>query len=109
MAGYTLCGSFRATPGDGDRLEALLLEAADLLGAAEGCLLYLVHRADDDADAVWVIEVWTGPDAHRASLDVPGVQEVIGRARPLIAGMGERFELRPVGGLGLPGLGDGRP
>ncbi len=101
--GYTLCGSFRATPGDGDHLQALLLEAADLLGAAEGCLLYLVHRSDDDADAVWVVEVWTGRDAHQASLDVPGVQEVIGRARPLIAGMGERFELRPVGGLGLGG------
>jgi quinol monooxygenase YgiN len=101
MTGYTLCGSILATPGEGDRLEALLLEAAAVLAGADGCLLYLVNRADDDPDAVWVIEVWTSEAAHAASLEVAGVQEVIGRARPLIAGMGDRLTLRPVGGTGL--------
>lgn len=102
MAGYTLCGSFRAVPGEGDALAGLLLEAAEALSEAEGCVLYLVHRVDDDPDAVWVLEVWTDAAAHRASLGLATVQEIIGRARPLIAGMGERFELRPIGGLGLP-------
>jgi quinol monooxygenase YgiN len=102
MDGYSLCGSLRATEGEGDALAALLLEAADALEAAEGCLLYIVNRVDDDPEAVWVIEVWTDEAAHQASLSLPSVQEIIGRARPLIAGSGERFELRPVGGLGLP-------
>ena len=104
MAQYTLCGSFRAKPGEADALAALLLEAADALGAADGCLLYIVNRADDDPDAVWVLEVWTDEDAHQASLGLPSVQEIIAQARPLIAGMGDRFELRPVGGHGLPSL-----
>jgi quinol monooxygenase YgiN len=102
MPATTLCGSIRATPGDGDRLEALLLEAAAVVAAADGCLLYLVNRAEDDPDAVWVVEVWTSEAAHTASLDLAGVQDVIARARPLIAGMGERLTLRPVGGTGLP-------
>lgn len=100
-AGYTLCGSFRAAPGRGDELAGYLLEGADAVAEA-GCLLYLVNRVDDDPEAVWVVEVWTDADAHAASLELPGVQDVIARARPIIAGMGERFELRPVGGLGLP-------
>ncbi|MEX1162202.1 MAG: putative quinol monooxygenase [Nitriliruptor sp.] len=103
MAGYTLCGSIRATPGDGDRLEALLLEAADAVAPADGCRLYLVNRSQDDPDAVWIVEVWRDQDAHEASLHLAGVQDVIGRARPLIAGMGDRTELRLVGGIGLDG------
>lgn len=108
MAGYTLCGNLRAAPGQGDALAGFLLEAADALEAAEGCLLYLVHRDDADPDAVWVIEVWTDAAAHEASLQLPAVQDVIARARPSIAGFGERFELRPVGGLGLPPVADRR-
>jgi quinol monooxygenase YgiN len=102
MAGYALCGSFRAVPRQGDALAALLLEAAEALHESEGCLLYLVNRVDDDPDAVWVMEVWTDEGAHQASLSLPSVLEIIGRARPLIAGSGARFELRPVGGRGLP-------
>jgi quinol monooxygenase YgiN len=102
VTGYTLCGSLKAAPGQGDELAGFLLEAAEALQAADGCLLYLVNRDDADPDAVWVIEVWTDEAAHRASLDLAPVQDVIARARPSIAGFGERFELRPVGGLGLP-------
>ncbi len=102
MAGYALCGSFRATPGEADGLAALLLEAAEALREAEGCLLWLVNRAADDPDAVWVMEVWSDEAAHGASLGLPSVRAIIDRARPLIAGPGERFELQPVGGHGLP-------
>lgn len=105
MSGSTLCGSFRATEGRGDELADLLLEAAEALREAEGCLIYLVNRTADDPEAVWVIEVWTDEAAHQASLELPSVQAIIGRARPLIAGQGERFELRTVGGLGLPTTG----
>ena len=65
------------------------------------CELYVISRSPDDADAVWVTEVWTSRDAHRASLEDDRVRELITRARPLIAGLGERFELSTVGGKGL--------
>lgn len=102
MTTYTLCGSIRANEGAGDALADLLLEAADAVAEAPGCLLYLVNRVEDDPDAVWVLEVWTDREAHRASLDLAAVQDVIERARPSIAGFGERFELTLVGGHGLP-------
>jgi quinol monooxygenase YgiN len=54
-----------------------------------------------DPDAIWVTEVWASEDAHRASLDLPAVQDAIARGRPLIAGFGERFVTRPLGGHGL--------
>jgi quinol monooxygenase YgiN len=59
----------------------------------------------DDADAVWVTEVWTSPEAHQASLEDEAVRELITQARPLIAGLGERFQLSPVGGKGPPQAG----
>jgi quinol monooxygenase YgiN len=104
---HTLCGSIRATEGAGDELAGLLLEAADAVADASGCLLYLVNRVEDDPDAVWIVEVWTDADAHRASLELAAVQDVIERARPVIAGFGGRFELTTVGGHGLdlPGSG----
>ncbi len=70
-----------------------------------GCYLYLVSRDPDDGHAVWVTEVWESAEAHRASLGLVAVQELIRLARPLIAGMGERFEHRPIGGKGLAASG----
>ena len=102
MRRFGLFGSFRAQPHQGDALAELLLQAAEALRANRDCELYVISRSPDDADAVWVTEVWTSRDAHRASLEDDRVRELITRARPLIAGLGERFELSPVGGKGLP-------
>jgi quinol monooxygenase YgiN len=49
-----------------------------------------------------VTGVWTCREAHHASLEDQRVRELITQARPLIAGLGERFELVPLGGKGLP-------
>lgn len=102
MTRFGLVGSFRAQPRHGDALAEVLLEAAEALRTNPHCDLYLVSRSPEDADAVWVTEVWTDRDAHQASLQDDRVQELVARARPLIAGLGERFELMPVGGKGLP-------
>ena len=62
----------------------------------------MVSRSPADRDAVWVTEVWTSAHAHQVSLEDERVRQLITEARPLIAGLGERFELSPVGGKGLP-------
>ena len=54
-----------------------------------------------DADSIWITEVWDAKESHAASLSLPAVQQAIARARPLLAGFGERFETEPVGGWGL--------
>lgn len=95
---YGLIGKMIAQPGARDRLVALLLEGT---GAMPGCRSYIVATDPGDANAVWITEVWDSPAHHQASLQLPQVQAAIREARPLIAGMGERFETAPVGGQGL--------
>jgi quinol monooxygenase YgiN len=92
-------GRFRAQPGRGEALTAILLEAAESMRANDACLLYVVSR--EDADSIWVTEAWTDREAHAASLDVPGAREQIARAMPLIAAIEQRVEFEPLGGKGL--------
>jgi quinol monooxygenase YgiN len=95
---YGLIGKIHAVPGARDELATILVEG---VGGMPGCLSYVVAHDPSDADALWVTEVWTDADAHRASLALPSVQGAIARGRPLIAGFGERYETRPVGGHGI--------
>lgn len=101
MALYGLTGAFLAAPGKRDELVAHMLEAAQLMGAVPGCLLYLVSTAER-VDEVAITELWTDEAAHETSLQAPGVGELIGRAHPVIAGMSGRSVLTVLGGKGLP-------
>lgn len=95
---YGLIGKMVAKPGQRDALVKLLLD-----GTAEmpGCLSYIVATDPTNPDAIWVTEAWVDAASHQGSLKLPAVQDAIGKARPLIAGFGERFETVPVGGVGL--------
>ncbi len=95
---YGLIGKMIAVPGTRDALIDVLLDGVSDM---PGCLSYVVACDVDNPDAVWISEVWESRDAHAASLSLPSVREAISRARPMIAGFGERFETTPVGGHGL--------
>jgi quinol monooxygenase YgiN len=99
---YGLIGKITTTPGARDQLAAILLEGT---GVMPGCLSYIVARDPADPDALWVTEVWESAEHHRASLQLPAVQDAIRRGRPLIAGFSHRTETAPLGGVGLPGAG----
>lgn len=99
---YGLMGKFHAQEGQREALLAHLLQAAEQLSALEGCYLYVVSRAKDDANGIWVTEVWRDPSDHQASLQHEAIQTLISVARPLIANMTDRTEFEPVGGKGLP-------
>jgi quinol monooxygenase YgiN len=101
VTAYGVFGRIVATAGDGDALAGHLLDAASALEDVEGCHLYAVSRDPSDPEAVWVVEFWESAEAHRASLELSAVQELISRARPIIAAMGERIELQPIGGKGV--------
>jgi quinol monooxygenase YgiN len=98
---FGLQGRFTAQPGKGDEFAAILLEAAEGLRAHDDCLLYVIGRLPDEPEAVLVYEVWTSPEAHRASLELEETKAAIERGRPLIAGMSDRVEFEPAGGKGL--------
>ena len=99
QAMYGLIGKMLAQAGKRDELVALLLGGT---AAMPGCLSYVVAADKTDPNAIWITEVWDGPASHQASLKLPAVQATIAKARPLIAGFGERFETVPLGGVGLP-------
>ena len=95
---YGLIGKMLAKPGKRDELVGYLLEGS---GEMPGCLSYVVATDATNPEAIWITEVWDSPASHAASLKLPTVQATIAKARPIIAGFGERFETSPVGGVGL--------
>lgn len=95
---YGLIGRIRCVPGRRDAFAAILLEGTT---AMPGCLSYVIAEDVTDPDALWVSEVWDSPESHKASLSLPAVQQAIARGRPMIAAFAERFETRPLGGVGL--------
>lgn len=99
---YGRTGKIIAQPGQRDALVKVLLRAAEALGEAEGCYLYVVGQVPDEADTIWITEVWRSAADHRASLDLEAIQALIRDGRPLIVSMTESYEVIPVGGKGLP-------
>ena len=95
---HGLIGKIRSAPGQRDALAEILIQGTV---AMPGCLSYVVAVDESESDALWVTEVWDSSASHRASLSLPAVQQAIAKAKPLIAGFGERFETRPIGGYGL--------
>jgi quinol monooxygenase YgiN len=77
-------------------------------GAMPGCLSYIVARDTEDADGIWITEVWDSESHHRASLSLSAVRDAISKVRPLITGFSHRTVTDPAGGVGLgnPGAGD---
>lgn len=95
---YGLIGKMKVVPGQRDALISILIAG---VSGMPGCLSYIVAQDPTDPDAIWITEAWDSQDSHRASLSLPSVQQAISRGKPLIAGFGERFETKPVGGHGL--------
>jgi quinol monooxygenase YgiN len=97
---------FVAKPEHGDALARLLLDVADSVRGARGCLIYVINRAVDESETVWVTELWESQQAVDASLHA--LQTEGGKARlaeimDVVARPPERVDLRPLGGVGLDG------
>lgn len=95
---YGLLGKMRAQPGKRAELIAILLEGT---GEMPGCRAYIVAEDVKEPDAIWITEVWDTAESHKASLQLPAVQAVIARGRPLIAGFDSQVELNVAGGVRL--------
>ena len=95
---HGLIGKMIAHPGKRDALAAIMLDG---VSGMPGCLSYVVAIDPNDADALWITEVWVDAAAHASSLELPGVQAAIAKGRPLIAGFGDYVTTTPLGGHGL--------
>ncbi|GAA2535503.1 antibiotic biosynthesis monooxygenase [Pseudonocardia hydrocarbonoxydans] len=91
-----------AQPGQGPALADTLLRVADGLRDAPGCELYIVNTSPDEADTVWVTEVWADEAASDRALSGELGEVGIGDVLGLLAGPPELVDLTPLGGAGLP-------
>lgn len=78
-------GTLGVRPGKRDEVVAILTRRNAQLNEA-GCLLYEVGISEDEPDTVFVAELWTSAEAHRASLQLDSVQAAIQQAMPLLSG-----------------------
>jgi len=95
---YGLIGKMVAQPGRRDELLDIL---AGQVAPMPGCLSYIIAKDPQDANALWVTEVWEDTACHQASLGLPQVKAAIHQAMPLIADFAHRIETEPVTGVGL--------
>lgn len=95
---YGLIERLVAVPGRRDALIEVLTQVGRDI---PGCLSYVVAKDCQDANAVWVTEVWDGPESHRAALLMPAVQRANEQGRGLIESFGGMTTTEPVGGHGL--------
>ncbi|MDJ0751150.1 MAG: putative quinol monooxygenase [Woeseiaceae bacterium] len=84
--------------GKRDELISILLKGTKDL---PGCLSYVVSKDLEDANALWVTEVWESRQKSEESFLLESVQEIMAKGKPLIASFGERVETQPVGRVGL--------
>ena len=96
---YGHIGSMRCRPGRRQAVLDLLVEGAEELRRL-GCRVYLPGAAEDDEDAIVVLEVWESAEHHAASLTDPQVRAGIAAAMPLLTGDFGSRAIRIEGGLG---------
>jgi quinol monooxygenase YgiN len=94
---YGLIGSMTAKPGQRAALIAAIAEGSVDM---PGCYSYVIAADATNPDLIWVTEVWDSKQSHDASLNLPGVQAAIAKARPLIGGMGSQTVTTPEAGGG---------
>jgi quinol monooxygenase YgiN len=99
---YALLNKLTAKPGQRQSVVDILLESGELFDDNSDCHLYLVSESAQDDDAIWVVDLWTTQEAHEEALKVPELRPFVEKSLPLLEGMPEQIEIRPVGGKGLP-------
>lgn len=90
---YGLIGKIQAKPGERDKLIDILSSGSTNM---PGCYSYIVARDKTDEDIIWVTEVWDDQASHKASLQLPEVQEAITKGKPLIEQFLQFTETEPV-------------
>lgn len=97
---FALINKLITKPGKRDEVISILLESAKPFQDNKACLLYLVHKDEEDANAIWVVDLWTNKAGHEAELSKTQLQEYVKKAMPMLEGMPDQIHLGLVGGKG---------
>ena len=98
MGKFGLYTKFKTKPGKSEEMISILTEAAKVVAAAKGCVLYIVNKDSLQENAIWVTEIWESQEAHRDSLRLEGSKELIARGMNLLDGIPEQIRLEVIGG-----------
>jgi quinol monooxygenase YgiN len=99
---YALLNKLTAKPDQRQQVVDILLESGKLFDDNPNCHLYLVSESTDDPNVIWVVDLWTSQEEHEKALQTPELRPFVEKSLPLLEGMPEQIEIRPVGGKGLP-------
>jgi quinol monooxygenase YgiN len=99
---YALLNKLTSKPNQRQHVVDILLESGTLFDDNSDCFLYLVSEATEDPNVIWVVDLWTSKEAHAKALENPELRPFVEKAMPLLEGMPEQIEIRPVGGRGFP-------
>jgi quinol monooxygenase YgiN len=90
-----------AAPGRRDELAGELQVVLDTVESEPGTLYYVLHADDQDADVLWVYELYVDRASLQAHLGGPWFAELVGKLGPLLAGPPTLHFMTVVGGKGL--------
>lgn len=93
---FGLIGKMRAV--SGKRAELIEILATGTSGMP-GNMSYVIAEDPEDADVIWVTEIWDSQQSHAASLDLPAVRAAITKGKPLIAAFEMHQTTKPVAGV----------
>ena len=99
---YALLNKLTAKPGQRSSVADILIESGKLFDDNPGCYLYLVSESAEDQNAIWVVDLWSTKEAHEEALKNPELRPYVEKSLPLLEGMPEQIEIRPLGGKDLP-------
>lgn len=61
---YLLHGKLTAKGGRRNELADILLDASKLVATAKGCKVYVIGKAENDQNSVYVTEIWDSKEDH---------------------------------------------
>lgn len=99
---YLLHGKLLAKSGHRQELADILIQASQLVSTAKGCKLYVISKDENDANAVYVTEIWDSKADHDNSLKDAAVRALIMKAMPVLEGLPTKGqELEILGGTSI--------
>jgi quinol monooxygenase YgiN len=99
---YALINKLTAKPDQRDRVAEILIESGKLFDHNAACIFSIVSESAHDPNVLWVTDLWTSREEHETALKQPELRPFIEETLPLLEGVPEQTEIRPVGGKGLP-------
>lgn len=90
-----------AAPGKRDDLVAKFLESVEIQRDNPDCELMLVSTAPDQADVVYLTEVWSSEDGWNAARSSAAIRAWAESMPALVGGAPESLRLEVAGGTGL--------